>query len=71
MVIVCRNRPSMAAEPLIAGGSRNSTMNILGINIGERLSVSGHVKKHPRFLLLLNIFSEDPSSARNDRANPA
>src|SRR6218665_3657278 len=36
-------QPSMAAEPPIAGGSRSSTMNILGITIDERLSVSGHV----------------------------
>ena len=42
MVVIRRNRPSMAAEPPIAGGSRNSTMNILGITINERLYVSGH-----------------------------
>ena len=33
MVVVRRNRPSMAAEPPIAGGSRSSTMNILSITI--------------------------------------
>src|SRR6218665_1558404 len=43
MVVVCRNRPSMAADPPIAGGGRSSTMNILGITIDERLFVSGHV----------------------------
>src|SRR6218665_317278 len=31
------------AEPPIAGGKRNSTMNFVGVTINERLSVSDHV----------------------------
>src|SRR6218665_3616457 len=43
MVIIRKTRPSLSAAPPIAGGTRSSTMNILGITIDERLSVSDHV----------------------------
>src|SRR6218665_1565536 len=40
MVVIRKTRPSLLAAPPIAGGTRSSTMNILGITIDERLSVS-------------------------------
>ena len=43
MVVIRMTWPSLSAAPPIAGGTRSSTMNILGIIIDERLSVSGHV----------------------------
>lgn len=42
-VIIRLNWPSIAASPPIVGGSRSSTVTILGIIINERLSVSGHM----------------------------
>src|SRR6218665_1038530 len=43
MVVIRMTRPSLSAAPPIAGGTRSSTMNILGIIIDEWLSVFGHV----------------------------
>jgi len=43
MVVIRKTRPSLSAAPPIAGGTRSSAMNILGITIDERLSVSDHV----------------------------
>src|SRR6218665_1472159 len=43
MVAVRPRGTSKAAQPPIAGGKRSSTMNILGVTISERLSVSDHV----------------------------
>src|SRR6218665_1646790 len=43
MVVVRPRGTSKAAEPPIARVKRSSTMNILGVTINERLSVSDHV----------------------------
>ena len=43
MVVIPKTRPSLSAAPPIAGGTPVSTMNILGITIDERLSVSDQV----------------------------
>src|SRR6218665_1773336 len=43
MVVIPKTRPSLSAAPPIAGGTRSSTMNILGVTIDERLSVSDHI----------------------------
>jgi len=45
MVVVKRSKASLASLPSITGVKRATSMKILGITIGERLTVSEHVDK--------------------------
>src|SRR6218665_804295 len=55
LVVIRKTRPSMSAAPSIAGGTRSSTMNILGITIDERLSARIWPRRHHSQLLFLFI----------------
>src|SRR5688572_6980061 len=43
MVVVRCNMPSLASQPSVSGVKRVATMKILGITIGEKLTVTEHV----------------------------
>ena len=63
MAVVRRSQASLASMPSITGVTRATSIKILGVTIGERLTVSEHVDRTSMLLLLLTLCSASVASS--------